>query len=242
MLHRKNSASTDAALDYQLIFARDRGLMLLEQIVSRGLIEAGRQTKEVQKAIYDLAEELLYPPGTKPRFWHKQILRVGEDTVNPYSAKLKNDAIQPGDIAFFDLGPVLNVETDLGRTIVVSGPDVDLDKLRVRNDSERLFCEVKAYYQQNPALTGEALYEYIRLIAESNGWKLSSQPHSGHLIGTFPHEKILGDTEFDYICPANTKPLNSPDRFGNQRHWILEIHLVHSHKPFGAFYEDLLTL
>ncbi len=229
-------------MDAKLIEARDRGLVLAQQIVARGLVKAGAETKQVQKAIYDLAAELLYRLGEKPRFWHKQILRVGEDTINPYSVKVTNRVIQPGDIAFFDLGPVLNVETDLGRTIVVPGPNIDPDKLRIRVDSERLFLEGKGYYLQNQDITGQGMYDYIRCLAESNGWKLSSQTHSGHLIGTFPHEKILGNTSFDYICPANTNPMNDPDKFGNKRQWILEIHLVHPDKPFGAFYEDLLTL
>lgn len=229
-------------MEQQLIDARDRGLILTGQIEARGLVKARAETKQVQKAIYDLAAELLYLPGEKPRFWHKQILRVGKDTVNPYSVKVTNRVIQPGDIAFFDLGPVLNVETDLGRTIIVPGPDIDADKLRIRDDSERLFLEGKAYYLQNQDITGQAMYEYIRCLAESNGWKLSSQLHSGHLIGTFPHEKILGDTKFDYISLANTRRMSDPDKFGNKRQWILEIHLVHPDKPFGAFYEDLLTL
>ncbi len=229
-------------MEQQLIDARDRGLVLAEQIVARELIKAGAETQQVQKAIYGLAAELLYSPEEKPRFWHRQILRVGEDTINPYSAKVRNTVIQPGDIAFFDLGPVLNVETDLGRTMVVPGLDVDPDKFRIRDDCDRLFLECKAYYLQNQDITGQMMYDYIRCQAEANGWRLSSQPHSGHLIGAFPHEKILGDTEFDYICPANTKPMNEPDKFGNKRHWILEIHLVHPAQPFGAFYEDLLTL
>ncbi|MBH8560704.1 M24 family metallopeptidase [Nostoc sp. CENA67] len=243
-----NLLCTDSTLEHQLISARNRGLLLIEHIKIRNLIQAGCQTREVQKVIYELAAQVLDSVDHKPRFWHRQILRVGEDTINPYSSQVKNNVIQPGDIVFFDLGtvlnmevnPVLRIETDLGRSMIVPGPNIDPDKVKICNDCERIFLEGKAYYLQNQDMTGKDLYEYISHLARSNGWQLSSQFHSGHLIGVFPHERILGNTQFDYICLENTKPMSAPDKFGNKRYWILETHLVHPHKLFGAFYEDLL--
>ncbi|YAG15612.1 Peptidase M24 domain-containing protein [Nostoc sp. DSM 114161] len=245
-----NSLYTDSILAQQLISARNRALLLIEQIIESQLVKAESQTGTIQKAIHELIAQVLCPPGQKPRFWHKQILRVGEDTINPYSAKVTNNAINSGDIAFFDLGIALcmdvdssvRVEVDLGRTIIVPGTDIDPEKFRICNDCEHLFLQGKAYYLQNQDMTGKELYEYMQYQAEKNDWKLSSQPHSGHLIGLFPHEKILGDTKFDYICPENIRPMSAPDNFGNKRHWILETHLVHPQNRFGAFYEDLLAL
>ena len=248
MIHQKNSLYADSLLEEQLICARNRGLLLIEQIMEYELVEAGSQTRTIQKAIHELIAEVLCPAGKKPRFWHKQILRVGEDTINPYRVKVTNNVIKPGDIAFFDLGIALcmemdssvHVEVDLGRTMIVPGTNINPEKFRICNDCERLFLEGKAYYLQNQDMTGKELYEYMQYKADENGWKLSSQPHSGHLIGFFPHEKTLGDTKFDYICPENIRPMSAPDNFGNKRHWILEIHLVHPKNLFGAFYEDLL--
>lgn len=233
--------SASVSLEKQLVRDRDRGLFLIEQINAGGLIQAGFQTVEIQTAIYSLVA-LLYSPGKKPRFWHKQVLRVGEDTVNSYSAEVKNLTVCAGDVVFFDLGPVFDVEADIGRTVIVPGTDIDPDKFKIRTDVERLFSQGKDYYLKHQNMTGRDLYEYIRFLAADNGWKLSEQYHTGHLIGQFPHERILGDTKFDYICPANTLPMNAPDKFGNKRYWILEVHLVHPQKPFGAFYEDLLNL
>jgi hypothetical protein len=248
-MQHHNALYTDSTLEHQLIAARNRGLLLIEQIKIYNLIKAGSQTREVQKAIYELAAQMFYPLDNKPRFWHRQILRVGEDTINPYKVKVRNNVIKPGDIVFFDLGPVLNMEVnsvlsmevDIGRSIIVPGSNIEADKFKICNDCERLFIEGKAHYLENQGMTGKDLYEYMQHKAEKNGWKLSSQPHLGHLIGIFPHEKILGDTEFDYICLENTRPMNAPDKFGNKRYWILEIHLVHPQNLFGAFYEDLLN-
>ncbi|MDJ0797781.1 MAG: M24 family metallopeptidase [Calothrix sp. MO_167.B12] len=239
---------TDSNLEHQLICARNRGLLLIEHIKMRNLIQAGCETRKVQKAIYELAAQILYPVDQKPRFWHRQILRVGEDTINPYSVKVRNHVIKPGDIVFFDLGPVLNIEVnsvfrmeaDLGRSMIVPSPNIDPDKVKICNDCERIFLEGKAYYLQNQDMTGKDLYEYMQHSVRESGWKLSSQLHSGHLIGVFPHERILGDTQFDYICLENTRPMSAPDKFGNKRHWILETHLVHPKNLFGSFYEDLL--
>ena len=180
---------TDSKLEHQLICARNRGLLLIEHIKMRNLIQAGCETRKVQKAIYELAAQILYPVAQKPRFWHRQILRVGEDTINPYSVKVRNHVIKAGDIVFFDLGPVLNIqvnslfrmEADLGRSMIVPSPNIDPDKVKICNDCERIFLEGKAYYLQNQDMTGKDLYEYIQHSARESGWKLSSQSHSGHL-------------------------------------------------------------
>jgi hypothetical protein len=240
--HQNSSTYADSGLENQLIEARKSGLLFIEQIRSRQLIQAGFQTELVQRAIYELAAQILYPPGQKPRFWHRQILRAGADTIYPYCVKTRNNLIQPGDIVFVDLGPVLSIgtEVDLGRSLIVPEPNIDPEKLRICDDCERLFVKGKTYYLQNQHMTGRQLYEHMQYLAEEYGWKLSSQRHSGHLIGIFPHEQILGDTEFDYICPENTKPMSALDRFGHQRYWILEVHLIHPQNLFGAFYEDLL--
>jgi hypothetical protein len=42
------------------------------------------------------------------------------------------------------------------------------------------------------------------------------------------------------IRPGNSRRMRDPDANGNERHWILEIHLVDKTRSFGGFYERLL--
>ena len=44
----------------------------------------------------------------------------------------------------------------------------------------------------------------------------------------------------DYICAANHTPMSAPGPRGQERIWILEVHLIHSSGRWGGFYEDLL--
>lgn len=245
-----HSFPTNLVLEQQIISSRNRVLLFLEEIMKSGLIKAGAETRNIQKIIYNLVVQRFELLGIKPQFWHKQIFRVDQDTINPYRVKVKNNIIKQGDIIFFDIGIALpyhedcsvSIEVDLGRTIIVPTANFDSEKFRILSDCRCLFLESKAYYLQNQQTTGKELYEYVQYKAEEKGWKLSSQSHSGHLIGIFPHEKLLGDTKFNYICPENMRAMSEPDKFGNKRYWILEIHLVHPKNLFGAFYEDLLNL
>jgi Xaa-Pro dipeptidase len=230
-------------LSEQILNNRERVLLFTERLIREDLIRAGRTSLQVQKDIFRFAKEhLFHPYKKKPRFWHKQILRVGDDTVNPYSSSIVDRIIQPGDLAFFDLGPVLNVEVDIGRTIVIPGSYIDPDKEKICKDVEQIFFECQIHYLQNLDLTGQELYLYIKETARKKGWDLSVQEHSGHLIGCFPHEILLGDNDINYIKPGNNVPMSFPDRYGKKRYWVLEIHLIHPSKSFGAFYEDLLNV
>jgi hypothetical protein len=42
------------------------------------------------------------------------------------------------------------------------------------------------------------------------------------------------------IAAGNHTRMRDPDSAGNERHWILEIHLVDQARTFGGFYERLL--
>ena len=57
------------------------------------------------------------------------------------------------------------------------------------------------------------------------GWEFGGQI-AGHLIGHFPHEKLEKENKTNYIHPDNLIDMNTPDKQGNTRHWILEIHFV----------------
>ena len=66
--------------------------------------------------------------------------------------------------------------------------------------------------------------------------------HSGHLVGSFPHERIPNDKITFYITKGNNNKMRTIDEKGNKRHWILEMHLVDRERQIGGFFEQLLTV
>ncbi|KAI8945931.1 hypothetical protein F4801DRAFT_566390 [Xylaria longipes] len=90
-------------------------------------------------------------------------------------------------------------------------------------------------------MTGDELYAAARRTAEREGWEFGGQI-AGHLIGSFPHERIPNDKKTLYITEGNQERMKSLGKDGRQRHWILEIHLVDREKQIGGFFEQLLTV
>lgn len=90
-------------------------------------------------------------------------------------------------------------------------------------------------------MTGEELFDIVCDLAKQAGWEFGG-PHSGHLVGNFPHERIPRDQISLYITKENNQPMNSLNSKGQKRHWILEVHLVDPVRQIGAFYEQLLTV
>ena len=76
--------------------------------------------------------------------------------------------------------------------------------------------------------------------AAKRSWSFGNE-HCGHLIGKFPHERIQGEKTLNYIHPQNHTPMNEPDKNGNPREWILEIHFIDESLQIGGFFEQLLT-
>jgi Xaa-Pro dipeptidase len=46
------------------------------------------------------------------------------------------------------------------------------------------------------------------------------------LVGEFPHARIPGVKDLYRISPDNPSRMRDPDCVGQQKHWILEVHLV----------------
>ncbi len=226
---------TQHLLQDSLLAAREKALVLFNEIQKRDLVQPSITELELSQAIYRLAEEQF---GVK-KFWHKRIVRSGANTICPYRENPPDLTIKPDDIVFFDFGPVFkDFEADIGRTFVVGDDPV---KLKLQSDLITCFEEGKAFYAQNPHISGKALYETVQKIIENKGWKISNQGHCGHLIGEFPHERLLGEERLNYICPENDIPMDQPDKNNHPRYWILEIHMVSPDESFGGFYEDLLN-
>jgi Xaa-Pro dipeptidase len=218
----------------QLIDAENKALVLFEEIESRNLVVPGKSEKELNLEVYELAQELL---GIK-KFWHKRIVRAGANTLLPYRHNPPNLILNEEDILFFDFGPVFeDWEADIGKTMVLGS---DQRRLKLKKDVELAWQEGRQFYLDNRAtLTGASFYAYIQKLAKKYGWEYGNE-HCGHLVGNFPHEKLLGEEKVNYLHPENTDLLSSLDKFGQERFWILEIHFVDSELKIGGFYERLL--
>lgn len=219
----------------RLLDAQDKAVELFAEVETRGMIAAGRGEREVSDSIRELANEL---HGVQ-RFWHKRIVRSGPNTLQPYRENPPDRVIAEDDIVFCDFGPLYDEwEADFGRTFVLGDDPV---KQRLRDDLPVVFAAGQRFFEGNLDITGEELFAEVVRLTEKAGWEYGG-PHSGHLVGEFPHEKIDGDQIEYYITPGSTKPMRRADRSGRACHWILEIHLVDRERGIGGFYEQLLDI
>jgi Xaa-Pro aminopeptidase len=219
----------------ELEAAEARGMALFDAIERAGFIAPGRSESEVTAAITHLAERDF---GVK-RHWHKRLVRTGPNTVGAYYDELPERVIEPEDTVYLDLGPVFEEwEADIGRSYAMGS---DPDKNRLIADLPRVFEIVRAHYLAMPDITGEELYRYTRRAAEDAGW-LYGNTSAGHIVGEFPHaQRVPGTDRTQHgIKPGNTKRMRDPDDNGDERFWILEIHLVDKMRRYGGFYERLL--
>jgi Xaa-Pro aminopeptidase len=231
----ESDAEIEAKRATRLLDAQAKAEALFHEVEARGLIAPGESETDVSDRIRDLAHELY---GVS-RFWHKRIVRAGENTLLPYKHNPPDRPIAADDIVFLDFGPLFEEwEADFGRTFVLG---TDPGKLRLRDDLATIFAAGRRHFEADPEITGEQLYAEIARLAEAAGWEFGNR-HAGHLVGEFPHERINGDEIEYYITPGSTDPMRRRDRAGRLCHWILEVHLVDRARGFGGFYEELLDL
>jgi len=218
-----------------LVSAEEKAEELFAEVGRRGLVRAGAQESAVSNAVRDLGAEMF---GTN-KHWHKRIVRSGPNTLQPYRENPPDRTIGADDIVFLDFGPIFaEWEADFGRTFVVGEDPV---KLRLQADLPRIFDAGRAHFAAHPDITGAELYAHVVGLAEAAGWEFGG-PHSGHLVGEFPHELIDGERIESYIAPGNTTVMRRADKAGRECHWILEVHLVDRERQIGGFFEQLLTL
>ncbi len=215
----------------QLRRAEDKGFSLLAAVESRGLIRAGPTEEELSEEIHALAEEMF---GLQ-RYWHKRVVRAGENTLQPFRETPPNRTIETDDILFVDLGPVFgDWEADVGRTYVIGH---DARKHALKHDVEAAWAEGHAYFhRRRGALTGAELFAFTASVAQRMGWACGG-PHCGHLIGAFPHLRVQGTQVENYIHPDNHLAMRESDAEGRRRYWIYEIHFVDLERGIGAFTE-----
>lgn len=217
----------------KLIEAEAKAAQLFREIEQRNIVAAGKTEKEINAEIYRLAFELF---GIR-KYWHKRIVRAGENTLRPYSANPPDLTLREDDILFLDFGPVFeDWEADFGRTYVIGN---DPDKHKLKNDVETAWYEIKEWFGRQTQLTAAEFYRHIMDVTHSYGWEYGGQL-AGHLVGNFPHERVEPGNHSLYVLPDNHNDMFLPDANGNRRHWILEIHFVDREKKIGGFFEQLL--
>ena len=218
-----------------LIEAEKKAVQLFTVLEERELILPGKTEKELNTAVFEIADELFQIK----KYWHKRIVRSGKNTLLPYRENPENLTIQKEDILFFDFGPVFeDWEADIGRTYVV-GNNPKMHQLA--KDVEEAWFEGKTFYDKNKNhLTGADFYSYTKELAKKYGWEYGNE-HCGHLIGNFPHEKIVGEETIHYIHPENSTLMSNKDKNGMDRFWIYEIHFVDRNLEIGGFFEQMIS-
>jgi Xaa-Pro aminopeptidase len=185
-------------------------------------------------------EQLVLDKSGIHDYWHKRLVRSGPNTLLPYRDRgLPDRIIQNDDILFVDLGPVFEKwEADFGRTFVLGNDPL---KKQLRDALLPVWTKARDAFWSKPHMSGSELYAEVRAAAREAGYE-HLNPHAGHLVGDYPHEKIPKDKVALYIHPENGKMMKSRGRGGGLRHWILEVHLVDSERGYGGFFEQLLSV
>lgn len=203
--------------------------------VSDSLIRPGITERALSDEIHDLAGEMF---GVT-RHWHKRIVRAGPNTLHPYDDNPPDLMLRDDEILFLDFGPIFEEwEADFGRTFVLGD---DPEKLRLRDSLAPAFEAGKAHFAAHPDITGAQLYSYAQQLALVAGYEFGGWL-AGHLVGEFPHERVVGDKIRYYITDGNVHVMRDVDVLGRQLHWILEIHFVDRAREIGGFYEQLLSI
>ena len=219
----------------RLILAEQKAKELFNKIENRGLIIPGKTEKELADEIVQIAKDDF---GAEDH-WGKKIVRTGINTLQPYIADPPDLVIQEGDILFFDFHPVFEGwEADLGRTYVLGN---DRLKLKIKKDTEAAWYEANAWYFKQNNLTGAEYFNYVNNLTQRYGYEFGNAI-AGHIVGRFPHEQPDDPADLCLdVHPDNHTDILQPDKYGNKRHWMLEIHFVDKSNNIGAFFEQLLT-
>jgi Xaa-Pro aminopeptidase len=217
-----------------LIAAEKKAFALFDAIEQARIVAPGRSETEIDEDIQAIASEHF---GVE-KHWHKRVVRAGPNTICTFYDNPSVRIVEQDDTVYLDLGPVFaEWEADVGRTYAVGN---NPEKKRLVADLPRIFESVKAHYDTSPDITGADLYRFAQHEAADAGW-LFGGVIAGHMVGEFPHaQRIPGDRDLQRIAPANPKRMRDRDPNGDERHWILEIHLVDKARTFGGFYERLL--
>lgn len=220
----------------RLLQAHRMAMDMLRAAERDGLFRAGVSELELSREIQALGQQMF---GTF-KHWHKRIVRAGRNTLSTFGDRPPDLVIQPDDMVFVDLGPMFESwEADIGRTYVIGD---DPDKVRLRDSIEAAWHAGRDHFKANrETVTGADMYALAAEAARAGGYVYANW-HAGHLIGNFPHEIVQGELSENYLHPGNDRPLSGPDRAGNPRTWIYEIHFIDPERRYGGFFEQWLEL
>ncbi len=230
----KEKIKTTDEAKQKLIFAEQKAKELFNAIEERGLIVSGKSEKQLCDEIVKIAKEDF---GIIAH-WSKKIVRTGVNTLQPFIANPPDLIIQDGDILFFDFHPIFEGwEADLGRTYVLGNDPL---KLKIKKDVEAAWHVANAWYFKQSNLTGAEFFNYVDALTKSYGYEFGNAI-AGHIVGPFPHEQPDDPNDLCLdVHPDNHKDILQLDKYGNKRHWILELHFVDRKNNIGAFFEQLL--
>jgi len=159
------------------------------------------------------------------RGWHDVYVRFGTNTTKTFGADSDPGVVLgAADIFFIDIGPVFEKWEGDGGDTYVFGDDPEMAKAAV--DARTLFHVIRQRWLAE-GLSGQALYAFAVAEAERLGWVLNMDL-SGHRLSDFPHAAIYDG------------PMADIDFTPSPALWVLEIHIRHPSRPFGAFFEDML--
>tara|TARA_B100001996_G_C18634159_1_gene582984 strand:- start:757 stop:1407 length:651 start_codon:yes stop_codon:yes gene_type:complete len=214
--------------------AEKKAADLFKEIEVKKLLIPGKSEKEINTSIFDLAFAMF---GIK-KYWHKRIVRCGENTLQPYKENPPNLILKEDDILFIDFGPIFEEwEADFGRTYVIGE---DPYKIKLKEDIESAWHDCKKYFDTQKKITGAELYQYACDLALNYNWEFGGEI-AGHIIGNYPHERLEKEDKTNYIHPNNPEDMFNKDKKGKVRNWILEIHFIDRKKQIGGFFEQLLV-
>jgi Xaa-Pro aminopeptidase len=218
-----------------LVLAEQKAKKLFNIVEQRGLIIAGKTEKQLCDEILQIAKD----DFGVVNHWGKKIVRTGINTLQPYMADPQDLVIQEGDILFFDFHPVFEGwEADLGRTYVLGNDPL---KLKIKKDIEVAWHEANAWYFKQNSLTGAEYFNYVTDLTKRYGYEFGNAI-AGHILGHFPHEQPNDPNDLCLdVHPDNHTDILQLDKYGNKRHWMLELHFVDRKNNIGAFFEQLLT-
>ncbi|MEO6722263.1 MAG: M24 family metallopeptidase [Ferruginibacter sp.] len=219
----------------KLILAEQKAKELFNTVAERGLIVSGKSEKELSDEIVKIAKE----DFSIENYWSKKIVRTGINTLQPFMANPPDLVIREGDILFFDFHPIFEGwEADLGRTYILGNDPL---KLKLKNDVEAAWHEANDWYFKQTNLTGAEYFKYVTGLANRYGYEFGNAI-AGHIVGQFPHEQPDDPNDLCLdVHPENHDDILQLDKYGNKRHWILELHFVDRVNNIGAFFEQLLT-
>jgi Xaa-Pro aminopeptidase len=220
----------------RLLEAHRMAMALLGAAESEGLFRAGVTELQLSRELQSLGRTMF---GTF-KHWHKRIVRAGPNTLSTFGASPPDLRIETDDMVFVDLGPMFESwEADIGRTYVIGD---DPERIRLRDAIEAAWYEGRDYFRKNRAtVTGADMYALAVEAARAHGYTYANW-HAGHLIGNFPHEIVQGELRENYLHSENRLPLSGPDRQGNPRTWIYEVHFIDRERGYGGFFEQWLEL